>query len=247
MINLYSGELRDILPPYFKYKADIISYSAALKEGLLLAHEYAERTLLYANIDNMPGYLLDYAAIELDAQYYNNADGIDKKREYIKKALYWKIKAGTIEAVEELIRTAFGEGTIKIWKDYEEGEGTPGTFRIETNADMTADIIDTFTSLIDRTKNESSHLETVSADRKLDTELTVATAQVQDSAQYLTNDINIDNPDAAYIYEVYAAIHDFAEGLETLVLNTVGTDTNISEVLSCGFEIVQDSEQTIGG
>lgn len=247
MINLYSGELRDILPPYFKYKADIISYSAALKEGLLLAHKYAERTLLYADIDNMPEPLLDYAAIELDAQYYNNADGIDKKREYIKKALYWKIKAGTIEATEELIRTAFGEGTIKIWKDYEEGEGTPGTFRIETNADMTADVIDTFISLIDRTKNESSHLETVSADRKLDTELTVATAQVQDSAQYLTNDININNPDAAYIYEVYAAIYDFAEGLETLVLNTVGTDTNISEALSCGFEIVQDSEQTIGG
>lgn len=247
MINLYSGELRDILPPYFKYKADIISYSAALKEGLLLAHEYAERTLLYADIDNMPEYLLDYAAIELDAQYYNNADSIDKKREYIKKALYWKIKAGTIEAVEELIRTAFGEGTIKIWKDYEEGEGTPGTFRIETNADMTADIIDTFISLIDRTKNESSHLETVSADRKLDTELTVATAQVQDSAQYLTNDINIDNPDVAYIYETYAAIYDFAEGLETLALNTAGTDTNISETLSCGFEIVQDSEQTIGG
>lgn len=247
MINLYSGELRDTLPPYFKYKADIISYSAALKEGLSLAHEYAERTVLYADIDNMPEYLLDYAAIELDAQYYNNAGSIDKKREYIKKTLYWKIKAGTAEAVEELIRTAFGEGKIKIWKDYEEGEGTPGTFRIETNADITAEIIDTFTSLISRTKNESSHLETVSADRKLDTELTVATAQVQDSAQYLTNDINIDNPDAAYIYEMHAAIYDFAEGLETLALSTAGTDMSTSETLSCAFEIVQDSEQTIGG
>lgn len=247
MINLYSGELRDILPPYFKYKADIISYSAALKEGLLLVHEYAERTLLYADIDNMPEYLLDYAAIELDAQYYNSTDDIDKKREYIKKALYWKIKAGTIEAVEELIRTAFGEGTIKIWKDYDEGEGTPGTFRIETNADITAEIVDTFISLIERTKNESSHLETVSANREVNTELMVATAQVQDSEQYLTNDININNPDAAYIYEMYAAIYDFAEGLETLVLSTTGTDMTVNETFSCGFEVVQDSEQTIGG
>lgn len=246
MIDLYSGELRDTLPPYFKYKAEAAAYSAALKEGTGLAFRAAKRTLLFADVDNMPEYLLDYAAVELDAQYYNNTADIDTKRQYIKKALYWKIKAGTIEAVEELIRTAFGEGTVRIWKDFEEGEGTPGTFRIETNADMTQEMLDSFSALIENTKNESSHLETVSVKRTLDTDICVALEKAEDSEQYISNDINIDNPDAAYIYDAYAAIYDFAEALETMIIKSPETETRFESMLYAGTDIVQDSEQIIG-
>lgn len=247
MIDLYNGELRDILPPYFKYKPEIIAYSAAIKVGAGFALEYAKRTLLFADVDSMPEYLLDYAAIELDAQYYNNADSIDIKRQYIKNALYWKIKAGTIEAVEELIRTAFGEGTVKIWKDFEKGPGTPGTFRIETSAGMTKDTLETFSALIENTKNESAHLETVTVNRKIDTEIKIAGEKVQDSEQYIANDINIDNPDTAYIYDAHAAIYDFAEGIENLILHAAVSEMNIESVCACASAIVQDSEQTIGG
>ncbi len=241
MIDLYSGELRDLLPPYFKYQPDITAYSAALKAGIGYAQEWARRTILLADIDELPEYLLDYMAIELDAKYYDSAEDVAIKRQYIKNALYWKMKAGTIEAVEELIRTTFGEATISIWKEF---GGEPGTFRVETDAKVTKEIYEKFTQLIESIKTESAHMEGLAIRRDLQTGLSVGIAAALDQEEHLTNDINVDNPDQAYIYAANAAIYDFAEGIETLILTTAGqTESQIA--LYAGLATASDAEQAL--
>lgn len=241
MIDLYSGELRDLLPPYFKYQPDIAAYSVALKVGADYAQEYAKRTALLADIDMLPEYLLDYMAIELDAQYYDSTEDITIKRQYIKNAIYWKIKAGTTEAVEELIRTTFGEASITIWKEF---DGDPGTFRVETNAEVTKEIYEKFTQLIESTKTESAHMTDLAIRRDLQMGIGIAAASAFSQDEHLTNDINVDNPDQAYIYAANAAIYDFAEGIETLILTTTGqTDTQTE--LYTGLAAASDAEQAL--
>ena len=246
MIDLYGGELRDLLPPYFKYQPDVIAYSAALRVGMDYAQEYARRTILLADVDKLPEYLLDYMAIELDAQYYDNAENVTVKRQYIKNAIYWKMKAGTTEAVEELIRTTFGEATITIWKEF---GGDPGTFRVETNAAVTKEIYEKFAQLIEETKAESAHMIDLAIRRDLSMDIGVAAVDVLDQEEHLTNDINIDNPDQAYPYTASMAVYDFAEGIEEMTIIGMGTqtDTETAAEYGKGAAMVYDSEQTIGG
>ena len=127
MTDLYNGELVDILPVYFKYEPDVIAYSAALKVGMEYMLEYAKRTMLCADIDELPEYLVNYLAVENDASYYTEDMAIGVKRNIVKNALYWKYEAGSVAAVSELVNTVLGNGIVREWYEY---GGDPYSFKI---------------------------------------------------------------------------------------------------------------------
>ncbi|MDO4439192.1 MAG: phage tail protein [Eubacteriales bacterium] len=185
MINIENAEIIDILPSFFTSKPDVVAFSAALKAGLQITNKYAERTMMYANIDKMPEYILDYMAIEMNADYYSEKYDIEKKRTIIKKSLYWKMKAGSNMAIEELIQAIFGEGEVIEFFNYTEGEKTPGTFDVNTSAVMTPDIIEKFNILLKNIKRGSQHLRKIEAIHRINGKIALGSVLVQDSIQSL--------------------------------------------------------------
>lgn len=171
MIKLKDAELISVLPPYVKEDADVQAISYAFKMGMAKLLQFSRATQLYADIDNLPEKLLDLLALELQCQYYDELMNIEMKRGIIKNSLAWYSKGGTVSAVEEMVQMIFGEGKVTEW--YQFG-GNPGTFRIETNSEMSPDIIKKLTEIIEKVKSKKSHLTNVYINRKIYGKLFVA-------------------------------------------------------------------------
>lgn len=233
MINFRHGEPADLLPEFLTDKAETLAISYAVRMAMAEMLAISEISKMYADIDAMPEYVLDYMAVELNAQYYAEDLGISQKRSIIKNAIGWKMKAGTKAAVQELISVTFGEGTITEWDKYAEGPGTPGTFDIMTTAIMTPDAVDRFAALIAKVKNETSHLRFVSAEHEIETDFMVAKRAVQHGLQTISNDVAIDNPDQAYIQEECIAVYDFGEGLDETVAGMQQDPPDLRRHLYC--------------
>lgn len=165
MIKLSDGELLDLLPSQLKNDTDMICLSYALKCSIDDLLEYETHAMTQNFIDLLPEKILDVLAVELRAPYYTQEMELSVKQGIIKNVLIWHTKAGTPAAVSEMIETLFGEGAVVEWYDFEEGDKIPGTFDIITNARMTEDIVEYFIQIIERVKNERSHLRRVLIER----------------------------------------------------------------------------------
>lgn len=174
MINLYDGQITDLLPDKIKADTNVqcISYAVQQEKQRILL--LANRTRTLSVIDELPESILDILAVELRTPYYQTDMDLATKRNIIKKTLLWHTKAGTPSAVEELVEIVFGEGKVVEWFDYDEGPYTPGTFDIITNARMTEDIAEYFLSIIQRVKNTRSHIRRILVEREMEMHETVA-------------------------------------------------------------------------
>lgn len=179
MIDLYNGELLDMLPSSMSTEIEQQCISYALKRGVQLIVERANMTRTQSVIDELPEPILDVLATELHTPYYlENAD-INMKRSLIKRTILWNLRAGTPSAVAELIETVFGEGNVVEWFDYDEPPYTPGTFDIITNARMTEDIVEQFFTIIERVKNVRSHIRRILIHRTVNNEVYAGIGQLQ--------------------------------------------------------------------
>ena len=127
MIDLYNGELFDLLPSSFKSEeTEALSY--ALKQVTQYIIDKAKATRTQSVIDELPEPILDLLATELRALYYSQDMPIEQKRSIIKQTLAWHFLAGTPSAVEELLSNVIGDGCeLEEWFDY---GGDPGYFRV---------------------------------------------------------------------------------------------------------------------
>jgi len=187
MIKFPDGELLDLLPSSLKNDTDMICLSYALKKavGRLLAYERSAMTQNF--VDSLPEKILDVLAVELRSPYYLDNMEIGVKREIIKNTLIWHTKAGTASAVSEMIGIVFGEGAVVEWPDFDEPPYTPGTFDIVTNAQMTEDITDFFMTVIERVKNERSHVRRVLIKREMEMHEYVAVGGTSSPKRAITN------------------------------------------------------------
>ena len=165
MIKFSEGELLDILPAQMKKDVDMICMSYALKCSIRRLIEYEMGAMTANFIEMLPEKILDVLAVELRSPYYIDSMDIEIKRKIIKNTLVWHTKAGTASAVSEMIETVFGEGAVVEWPDFTEGEKTPYTFDIITNARFTADTYALLLDIIERVKNERSHLRRILIER----------------------------------------------------------------------------------
>lgn len=167
MINLYDGELADILPSQMATEVQQQCISYALKKGIQLVVERANMTRTQTVIDNLPEKILDVLAVELRTPYYREEMDIETKRNIIKRTLLWHLTAGTPRAVSELITTVFGDGEVVEWFDYGD---KPYHFKVKTNALLTPEMSVFFTSMLERVKNTRSHLRMIEIHRTVDCE-----------------------------------------------------------------------------
>lgn len=166
MIKLPDGELRDYLPVTMKNDVDMTCLSYAIKKETEQLVRYRQATMIYQFIDSVPEPILDLLAVELRSLYYSDALPVAVKRDIIKNTLRWHMQAGTPGAVAEMVKIVFGEGEVVEWPDFDEPPYTPGTFDIVTSARLTPDILDYFSSIIDRVKNARSHLRRIMIKRE---------------------------------------------------------------------------------
>jgi phage tail protein, P2 protein I family len=155
MIKLHDSEITQILPLFLKQQSEVQAIGYAVKRANQRVIDYCKNISLHATIDTLPDNILDVLAMELRTQYYDENMPIDRKRKLVKNTLFWYQKAGTKEAVEELIDLAFNDGKIVEW--FEVG-GVPGTFDIETNTQFTEEAMKMVAESIKDVKNTRSHL-----------------------------------------------------------------------------------------
>ena len=168
MISYFDGQLTDILPGNLTGKAEVKALSYALQQGTRLLYAYSQKASIYARIDEQPENVLDLMAAELRTQYYDETLDIETKRELVKNTIVWHMTAGTPEAVEDLVATIFGEGTVEEWFEY---GGRPYRFRITTNAAMTPETNMEFISMLQKVKNTRSHLDAITIHRNIEQDI----------------------------------------------------------------------------
>ena len=178
MINLYDGQITDILPEKIAKDTETRCLSFAIQKEHQRLIELTNTTRTMSVIDELPERILDVLAVELRTPYYQEDMDVATKRNIIKRTLLWHTKAGTPSAVAELIEIVFGEGSVVEWFDYEEPPYTPGTFDIITNAQMTEEMLAYFLQIIRRVKNTRSHIRKILVQRKMDMSVKVAAAVV---------------------------------------------------------------------
>lgn len=162
MTKLYDSQIAQILPDYLSTQPEVKSLSYAISKALRRLLDYASGISVFAMIDEAPDYVLDLLAVELDTQYYDADLPIENKRELIKGTFVWYMTAGTPSAVEELVKAAFGKGSVEEWFEY---GGEPFFFKIKTSAKLTPDIAEFFAKMLRRVKNARSHIEQVLIER----------------------------------------------------------------------------------
>lgn len=159
MIKLYDAKLIDSIPRIMAEQP----WSRAISKAVEKQHKriivFADRVMLYANIDNLSSELLDIIAVEMKVQAYSESYNISLKRTLIKGAITYWSKAGTKKAVADICTDIFGDAEVQEWFDY---GGTAGYFKVSTaNPSITEDNVNDFKVAIESVKRCSAWLETV--------------------------------------------------------------------------------------
>jgi len=127
MINLYDGQITDLLQNSLKHNPETQAIAYAVLQEKRRLIDLVERTRLMSAVDSLEERILDYLAVELRTPAYEDSLPLDTKRTLIKGTLPFYAKLGTPAAVDWVINTIFGNGGIEEWFDY---GGEPHHFRI---------------------------------------------------------------------------------------------------------------------
>lgn len=173
-IKLKDSSIDQVLPLWLAEKPEIQALGYAIMKSNQRALELLEQSMVYAGIDKLPEKILDVLAIELRALYYDEDLEIEKKRNIIKNTLYLHSKAGTPQAVTQMIEYVFGGGVMAEWFEY---SGEPYHFKVDTSTILTEDINEKFTKLIKKAKNIRSHLDQIVIKREVESKAYIATWQ----------------------------------------------------------------------
>lgn len=177
MIDIRECEPLDIMPLALRKDAKVQAASYALKETAAMLLGKISRASVYAGIDLLPEDILDLLAMESRAQYYDTSLPVEYKREAVKNAILWYLKAGTVAAVRELTNLVWHSDSAKVqeWFEY---ASDPYLFRILLGTDMSIeeDLIYAFYDAMWKVKNTRSHLESITFLRRADNTLYVGAA-----------------------------------------------------------------------
>lgn len=164
MIKLAEGGIIDLWKNEKSPEVKALSY--ALQKAIQSITEKTEKTKCFAGIDDLDEKLLDYFAVEQRAMYYSQDLPIEQKRAIIKNTMNWYTKAGTSQAVCEMIETVLGSGKITEW--FEEEGGVPGTFWITTEDRLLPEDYIKINEIIKKVKNVRSHLRYIVLKREVE-------------------------------------------------------------------------------
>lgn len=157
MIKLYDYRTETALPAEMK-TAERMALAYAYDRQKKLFLERLRRVYIWAGLDNVDDNKLDFLAVECRVLFYNSDLSPDVKRKLIQNSIYWYMKLGTRQAMEEMIDIVFGNENTNIeeWYTY---AGDAFHFRIVVGTTVTQTSIKEFLSYLNRVKNARSRFD----------------------------------------------------------------------------------------
>ena len=121
---------------------------------------------------------LDFLAVENRVLFYDTRFTPDVKRNLIRNYLYWYIKLGTRQAMDEMASILYPaeENRIEEWNVY---DGEPYHFRVYTTLPLMEDCYADFRLFIQKVKNARSRLDQIYTVRRACGVFHAATATIQ--------------------------------------------------------------------
>lgn len=159
MMNLDNLEFLQLLPQFMRDDAAVKGLAAAIDE-IVPGLAAAIRTLpAWDSVGDLTEAELDELAWELNIPWYDAGASIEVKREVIANSDQVYKHLGTKAAVENVIRTYFGDGSVKEWFEY---DGTPGHFEVHSsNPSLSEERLAEFLSLLAKVKRASAKLDSI--------------------------------------------------------------------------------------
>lgn len=162
MIEFKDGKLIDIVPKSLASIPEVQALSFVMEILTAVLMERLGKIGLFYDLENVDESVLDFLAIDLGTQYYEQSLPIEVKRNLIKNTMSWYSKAGTVGAIEELVKSVFTDGEVIEWFNYKKEEDRdPYYFLVRTDFYTEEDSIAYFTKLLKYVKNARSWLSAI--------------------------------------------------------------------------------------
>jgi len=158
-MDLKNINLLDLQSTYMKQDNTTIALCEALNPQFKQLADEVKACLILSRVNELDNAAIDELAWQLHIDWYDANVDLETKKKIVKTSLVVHKYRGTPFAIEEIIRTYFGDGIIEEWFEY---GGDPYTFRVITsNSSVTADLATEFTMAVNSVKNIRSHLEQI--------------------------------------------------------------------------------------
>lgn len=157
MIKLVDYRTENALPSEMK-TPERIALSYAFDQQKKKFFERLKRVYIWADLESVDDNKLDFLAVENRVLFYSTDLSPDIKRSLIRNSIYWYMKLGTRQAMEEMIDTVFGNENTSVeeWYTY---AGEAFHFRIAVGTEVTQTSIQEFLQYLNRVKNARSRFD----------------------------------------------------------------------------------------
>ena len=157
MIRLSDYRTETAFPAEMK-TAERMALAYAYDRQKKLFLERLRRVYIWADLDNVDENKLDFLAVECRVLFYNSSLSPDVKRKLIQNSIYWYMKLGTRQAMEEMIDIVFGNENTNIeeWYTY---AGEAFHFRVVVGTTVTQTSIKEFLLYLNQVKNARSRFD----------------------------------------------------------------------------------------
>lgn len=148
-----------LLPQFMRDDDAVMGLAAGLNEIIPSLAASCETMSTWDHIDELSESELDELAWELNILWYDPTATIAVKRDIVRNSdKVWRY-LGTKWAVENVIKSYFGEGHIEEWFEY---GGEPGRFRVySSNPSVNADRLAEFLNILEKVKRASAKLDAI--------------------------------------------------------------------------------------
>ncbi len=170
-MKLSNIEFLKLIPQFMRDDDAVRGLAAAIDQIVPDLADSLRKLSTWDHIDELSGAELDELAWELNIPWYDSSASTEIKREVVKNSDKVYKRIGTKWAVENIIKTYFGDGYIMEWFEY---DGEPGHFRVySSNPSLNNERLTEFLALLNKTKRASAKLDGISI--TLDAELVLST------------------------------------------------------------------------
>ncbi len=159
MIKLSDYRTEIALPAEMK-TPERIALSYAYDQQKKKFIERLQRVYIWADLEKVDDNKLDFLAVENRVLFYNSDLMPDVKRELIRKSIYWHMKLGTRQAMEEMVNIVFQNDSsltsIEEWYMY---DGEPYHFRLLVDIETKQIYANAFLYYLHTIKNARSRFD----------------------------------------------------------------------------------------
>lgn len=157
MIKLADYRTEDAFPSEMKTASRCAAAYAFDQEKKRIL-EAKKRVLIWASLENVPDDKLDVLAVENRVLFYNSGLDPSIKRQLIQNSIYWYMKLGTRQAMEEMIDIVFqnDNSSVEEWYTY---AGEAFHFRIAVGTNVSQTSITEFLRYLNTVKNARSRFD----------------------------------------------------------------------------------------